>query len=413
MQHQARLEALVDFLLPYQDIWRNEIMLSYPTPLKGYPPEWIEALRPLVKSENITALLKGQGWAELGGGLAPWFQRLTELVDFPQHQSSRKIEARPQSWVHIIPKKQHEIEAIAPAIVDTLELQGLKRIVDIGGGQGHLAQTLAHHFDLPVLSLDMDPELQRIGEHWQEIKWSDSSQRVAFKCHKIERQDRTFASLLDANTLTTGLHTCGPLAVAHLEASVLAGSSVWNMPCCYQKLAVADTNLSRLARGKGIEWNQFALTLASGAYLKANLADVEYRTLIKRKRYVLHFLLHDHLNTPGLVRLGNSPQELYQADFATYAREQLRRLDLSIDWSDEELNRYAARSVHEELIQEMLAAGIIREMFSRPLEALLLTDRALWLEEQGYEVKIEQVFDAEISPRNLVVWARPRTSSRS
>ncbi len=413
MQHQARLEALVDFLLPYQDIWRNEIMLSYPTPLKGYPPEWIEALRPLLQPEKMTALLKGEGWRDQGPELAAWFNRLTELVDFPKHQSTRKIEAKPQSWVHIIPKKQHELEAIAPVIVDTLKDQGLTRIVDIGGGQGHLAQTLAHHFDLPVLSLDMDSELQRIGEHWQVIKWSESSQQVKFKCHKIERQDRTFASLLDATTLTTGLHTCGPLAVAHLEASVLANSSVWNMPCCYQKLAVSDTNLSTLARTKGVEWNQFALTLASGAYLKANLEDVEFRTLIKRKRYVLHFLLHDHLDTPGLVRLGNSTRELYEADFATYAREQLRRLNLSIDWSDEQLNRYAAKNEHEVLIQDMLAAGIIREMFSRPLEALILTDRALWLEEQGYEVKIEQVFDAEISPRNLVVWARPRRSSQS
>jgi hypothetical protein len=388
-------------------------MLAYPASLKGYPLQWIEELRPHLSPEATTALLKGEGWERLGAGLAPWFQKLTELTALPLRKTQDTIPTRSQSWVHIIPKKQHELEAVVPALAQLLNSQHYTHVVDIGGGQAHLAQTLAHHYGVEVLSLDMDPELQVIGERWQKHKWPDSPHQVKFRAHKIERQDRAFAALLSPRTLTTGLHTCGTLAVAHLEAAVIAGASVWNMPCCYQKLERGDTNLSKLAQKRPLDLNQFALTLASGAYLKASVEDVTFRTLIKHKRYVLHFLLHDHLNTPGLIRLGNSDPELYAGEFAPYAREQLKRLKLNIDWSDEELNAYAARPEHLELIQKMLAAGIIREMLSRALEVAILSDRALWLEEQGFEVKIEQIFSAEISPRNLVVFARPRTSSQS
>jgi hypothetical protein len=46
MNLEARHEALISFLLPYQDIWKNEIMLQYPNSLDGYPMAWIEELMP-------------------------------------------------------------------------------------------------------------------------------------------------------------------------------------------------------------------------------------------------------------------------------------------------------------------------------------------------------------------------------
>lgn len=405
MDLKTRYQALVDFLLPYQDIWRNEIMLQYPRPMDAYPAAWITEMRRHTAPSEIWKLLQGQGWDKLENPeLVHFHQQLQHLSTFPKADGSR-FPAKPISWVHIIPKKQHEIEALAPLIDQLMQQHDLKRVVDIGGGQGHLAQSVAHHYGREVLSLDMDPELQKTGRYWQQIKWKESSHQVEFRPHKIERNDQNFAALMDNKTLTTGLHTCGALAVAHIEAALLAGSAVMNMGCCFHKMVDGEWHLSSLP---GIPLNQFALTLASGAHLKVTEKDVAFRQQVRRQRYPLHFLLHHEFGMYENVTLGNSTEAIYNGGFADYVREQLSRIGMKTDLSDAALKDFQQNSERLELVEDMIAVGTIRDVLGRPLEAWIHTDRALWMEEQNYKVKIEEVFDPQQSPRNLLITAVPQ-----
>lgn len=404
METRARHAALVEFLLPYQDIWRNEIMLQYPRSLEAYDPTWVDELRDYESPEDTFALMQGEKWATLTApALADFHQQILELTHFAALIPG-PFPAHPQSWVHVKPKKQHELEALAPLIDRRVHEHGLKRVVDIGGGQGHLAQTVAQHYEHRVLSLDMDPALQDIGRRWQTAKWGESPHAVEFRHHQITRRDHAFAALLDHDTLTTGLHTCGGLAVAHLEAAALARAHVMNLGCCYHKLADDECNLSV---GPTLPWNQFALTLASGAHRKFTLADVTFRQRMKRMRYTLHFLLHDEFGMTENVTLGNSAPELYNGPFAPYCHEQLRRLGIQSPRTDHALETLFTGPTHQRLIQGMLAAGIVRDVLGRPLEAAILLDRALWLEKQGLKVELAEVFDPTLSPRNLLLTAAP------
>jgi len=404
MKTRARHAALVEFLLPYQDIWRNEIMLQYPRSQEAYDPAWVDELRGHESPGCTFALMQGEGWTTLmAPGLADFHHHLLSLTQFPT-LTPGPFPTQSQSWVHIKPKKQHELEALAPLIDRRVQEHGLKRVVDIGGGQGHLAQTVAQHYERRVLSLDMDPALQDIGRRWQTAKWGDSPHAVEFRHHQITRPDQTFAALLSNDTLTTGLHTCGGLAVAHLEAAALARAHVMNLGCCYHKLGEDEYNLST---GPALAWNQFALTLASGAHRKFTLADVAFRQRMKRMRYTLHFLLREEFGMAENVTLGNSAPELYNGPFAPYCREQLGRLGLATAHTDQALDALFASTTNQRLISDMLAAGIVRDVLGRPLEAVILLDRALWLEEQGLAVELTEVFDPTRSPRNLLLTASP------
>jgi len=413
MEHRARYEALVEFLLPYQDIWRNEIMLQYPRSLAAYDPAWVEELTQKLSSNFTFELLQGRGWSTLQPSLAAFHETLQDLSQFPTALAKSKLPVKAVSWVKIIPKKQHELERLAPFIAELVQEQKLNEVVDIGGGVGHLAQTLAHHYGFKVTSLDMDPELQRSGVRWQLHKWEDSPHRVTFQEHRVERADKKFAALMGSETLTTGLHTCGGLGVAHMEAGALARAAVVNMPCCYHKLDIADCNLSSSAQTHPLPWNLFALTLAAGAHRKVTLKDVQFRDKMKYFRYTLHFLLHDEFGIKGQVTLGNCPPELYDGSFAVYAREQLTRLQLTSAWSDEKLDAYFMEENNQTLIKQMLAAATVRDVMGRALEAAIITDRALWMEERGYHVDINEIFDPAVSPRNLALIANSRTSTRS
>ena len=405
MDHKARYQALVEFLLPYQEIWRNEIMLQYPHSLEGYNPLWIEELKGHTAPHKTWPLIQNVGWNQLKApGLAAFHAKLQELTQFPALESLRPMKTVRLSWIHIIPKKRHELERLAPLVASLLE--GKEQLVDIGGGQGHLAQTVAHHYGAKVLSLDMDPELQATGKHWQEVKWETSPHQVEFKLHKVERRDKVFAGLMNEHTVTTGLHTCGPLAVAHLEAAVLARATVLNMPCCYHKQGLEDCNLSTVAQGLPLDFNQYALTLASGAHFRVSEADIVFRNQIKLYRYTLHFLLHHEFEVKEQVKLGPCAPEFYHGPFPRYVHEQLKRLGLESNWSDERLQAYLERPAQQELIQGMLAAAILRDALGRALEAAIICDRAIWMEEQGYAVELIEVFDPHISPRSLGLVAR-------
>ncbi len=408
MNLKARYDALIAFLLPYQDIWKNEIMLQYPNPLEAYPSAWIEELLPWIEPQKTLDLTYDQQWDQLSHELRDFHDQTQALAHFPSLAPQVPLPVRPETWVKIIPKKQHELERLTPILGEYMQQHQLDDVVDIGGGLGHLAQTLAHHYQRSVVSLDMDEKLQLAGQKWQQHKWPQSPTPVRFQTHRIDHQDATFMKLLSSNTLTTGLHTCGGLAVAQMSATNEAKASLANMGCCYHKLLPYELHLSQKSKESPLPWGLYALTLASGAHHKVSLDDVIFRNQVKFFRYTLHFLLHDHFEITEPVTLGNADPKSYLGQFSHYAREQLARLQLSFKGSDEDLNHYYQREENLALVKKMLAAALIRDQFGRVLESAIILDRALFLEENGYEVQLGEIFDPKVSPRNILLLATPR-----
>jgi hypothetical protein len=48
---------------------------------------------------------------------------------------------------------------------------------------------------------------------------------------------------------------------------------------------------------------------------------------------------------------------------------------------------------------------LLRNLFRRPLELWLILDRALYLGERGYDVRVGTFCDSHITPRNLLIIA--------
>ena len=53
----------------------------------------------------------------------------------------------------------------------------------------------------------------------------------------------------------------------------------------------------------------------------------------------------------------------------------------------------------------MLLFGLVRGLFGRALEVMIILDRAQYLAEAGAEVKVWEFFNSGISPRNLAIEA--------
>jgi len=408
MDFRQRLLEIIDFLKPYQRIWQNEIMLMYPDPLDGYPMEWIEDLRRFQDKNDLIRIEKKDVFPFIENeSLIAFYQRINELSELPVIDPLPPMPEEPWTWLFMIPKKQHEIRNLAPHINQIYQKKKVSEVLDIGGGVGFLAQTLNNQYQHHVTSIDMNTEFQKTGieRHDKNAKWPH---KVQFKNVKVENQGE-FVEILKQNVMPVGLHTCGKLALDIIRVSSdKKVPALVNFGCCYHTLDKTPDlqNISQFARDNNPLWmNKFALTLSCRAHRKMDEKDFDLKQKVKYYRYAIHILFHDLYDMKELVTLGNSNPKLYNESFGFYVYEQLKRIKVEPSHSIEELNAWYANPDLMILIDRMLAAGLIRNALGRVMELYLLLDRAIYLEEKGYEVKVQEFFNEELSPRNIGITA--------
>lgn len=389
-------------------MWQNEIMLMYPEPFAGYPMEWIEDLRRFQDKNDLIRIEKKDVFPFIeNASLIAFYQRIDELCALPQVDPLPPMPEEPWTWLFMIPKKQHEIRKLAPHINEIYQKTKVSEVLDIGGGVGFLAQTLNNQYQHHVTSIDMNTEFQQTGieRHKKNAKWPH---KVQFKNVKVENQGE-FVEILKQNVMPVGLHTCGKLALDIIRVSSdKKVPALVNFGCCYHTLDEAPDlqNISSFARENNPLWMcKFALTLSCRAHRKMDEKDFDLKQKVKYYRYAIHILLHDQYDMKELVTLGNSNPKLYDESFGFYVYEQMKRIKVDPKHSIEELNAWYANQELMVMIDRMLAAGLIRNALGRVMELYLLLDRAIYLEEQGYHVKVQEFFDEELSPRNIGITA--------
>ncbi len=104
----------------------------------------------------------------------------------------------------------------------------------------------------------------------------------------------------------------------------------------------------------------------------------------------------DYLPTPSL------PSAWLDKPFADYCRDLAALKGLSTvgeqDWAQLEAAGW-------QRLAEVRNLELLRGLFRRPLELWLVLDRALYLEEQGYRVRLGQFCESPLTPRNLMLLA--------
>ncbi len=383
-------------------------MLMYPTPFDGYPMEWIEDLRRFQKKIDLVRIEKKDVFSFIKNeSLIAFYERINELATLPSKEVFPPMQEESRTWLFIIPKKQHEIRNLAPHINELYQKHKISEVLDIGGGVGFLAQTLNNQYQHHVTSIDMNSQFQQTGieRHNKNSKWPH---KVRFKNLKVENRGE-IVEILKQNVMPVGLHTCGKLAldIIRLGAEKRVPAMV-NFGCCYHTLDKTSDlqNISKFARDHDpIFMNKFALTLSCRAHRKMEDKDFDLKQKVKYYRYAIHILLHDLYDIKELVTLGNSNPKLYDESFGHYVFEQLKRISIQTKHSIQELNAWYSDPELQLMIERMLAAGLIRNALGRVMELYLLLDRAIYLEEQGYTVRVQEFFNEEISPRNIGITA--------
>lgn len=411
MNFKTQFLELKAFLAPYQKVWNYEIMDSYPNHMDGHNKDWTEALFDLddeslmdIAGRKIPPQLKNSQFIE-------FIEQVQRLTSIPINKSPDNSQVDSIGWSKIGGKKQHEITQLEKIIPQLIKDNDLRHLVDIGGGQGFLAQCLSNYYGINTISIDTDKCLQESGAIRNKKYHRQTMPMVEYINHHFAGDAIEVREYFTNNVLSLGLHTCGNLAVRHLECSIKNHSKViFNFGCCYPKLN-NEYNISTYAQvNQPLEFSIPALTLATRSHARMSTCALEQKIRVKRFRYTFHLFQIHKMEYPEFLTLGNTHHSIYNQDFATYARQQFQRIDLlqrkGSEFSDKQLNDFYNDRQIQFTVRQMILQGVFRDLFGRVIEQYLLTDRAIFLEEHNYQVTMAQYFDEEISPRNIGVLGR-------
>lgn len=394
--YKRRLDELSRLIEPYAYLWQRSL-LQDPSPLTC-PASWLEALRTLdedaLRSFDNEAPLR-----DAPEDLLRLHEDLAALCQLPEASDDLLPQTPPV--LGISAKKCHEIARITHFLRREGPQNAWQEIIDVGGGQGHLARALVSSTALPVLSIDQQAQLQASGKKRQD----EGDPRLRFHLATVGVDE--LGPMFHERALSLGLHTCGDLAWHHLELS-LRSASLLNFGCCYDKLSAAGQQQSAL-RTRHFPLSPAALFLATRGRKDKSFAQFRLQKRAQSYRFGLHLLLLGE--GQGFAPMGHAPQELYAGSFLAYARDRLQRLPHAPRLADAAIEDFFASPASQEQVRDLWLLDLLRNRFSRPLEIMILCDRALWLSQQSWQVALLNFFDRGLSPRSVGIYARPLRSS--
>lgn len=415
------------FLREHQNIWQREVLNYFPQSLAAFPTIWLEEIEQF-SLDDLYRIDGKQEYSHLPSGhFRQFIQQCRQLEQFPT-AAPKENQYPTWAWYGVRGKKKHEIQRLIPFIKTYMEQSHTESLIDIGGGVGHLARILGHYEGIPITSVDIDSSLQAKGEIRQnKYPKPAGHQDLSFYCCEFNEH---FSSDHLSKIITTaescglvGLHTCGNLAndflknmiSSSLESSLESSLKIGiNLGCCYLKLDPdKETNLSQFAQNHMLPHTKYSLTLATRGHLKLSREEFDYKIKVKKYRYLLHlWFLKQGIDR--FISVGDSPPRDYATPFADYVdlkvREALSKSEISnqqamsfLNISRQEKQDFFENSKTQKIFWKLFHCDLIRWQVGRLLEIDLLLDRAIYALENNLQVEAIQVFDEDISPRNIAL----------
>ena len=390
----ARFEALDRFLLDHQHLWRPRPFTALNVPWEAQHPElaqWLRqrSLQDAEVSHNQPQHLPAPApFPEL----AATSLALSAVNRLPT-QAIAPVAQRLQ--VDVPGRKWQQIEAFAQSLTFK---QKPTHWLDWCAGKGHLGRRLMSAGE-QLTCLEYDPALIESGQQL--------SQRHHLPAHHIQQDVLApeAALQLTARMTPVALHACGDLHVRLLQLASAAGCAQLAVsPCCYNRIGGSHYQaLSTAAKASGLQLSLDDLGLPMSETVTAGTRVRRQRdeSMARRLGFDLwqrqHRRCDEYLSTPSLPGTWlNKPFAEYCADLAA-----LKNLSTSgdEDWP-------ALQAAGWERLTQVRNLELVRGLFRRPLEVWLVLDRALYLEENGYEVQVGEFCDNHLTPRNLMLLAQ-------
>lgn len=342
------------------------------------------------------------------------------------------------------PKKRHEIQLMASLCEYSCRISTVDFVVDFGAGLGHLARALGYGYGIQVSCIEMRPELN-VQASSIDIKLEcilkrhlPSTNHAFFRRPKHvtlwitpDMNPQQFLRIIAESQQKScnnfkfgiiGLHPCGDLAVILMRMFInIPQARFLNFAsCCFMKLTTSETQSNINLQGYPL--SQFLLKEEKLSFLSYEAleischameiycdrlakGDYEYLKVHSFRAAAERIIVNQW---PNLKHCGlRSVKHVPGMDFEDYFYKATQGVDAS------NLPRSMLQtSITQNDLRHWRRIVIfytLRLMFAPLIESIILYDRALFLQENECQVKINATFDPRISPRNHITCSfKPR-----
>jgi hypothetical protein len=390
----ARFTALDAFLIEHQALWKPRPFTHLSLAWEASYPElalWLRG-RSLEDAENAhnqpaDLVDAPEPFASLAGLSA----ELSAVGELPGHTLDA---AGHRLNVDVPGRKWQQIEAFASRLSFASQPT---HWLDWCSGKGHLGRRLLGS-EQQLTCVEYDPQLVASGQAL--------SQR--HHLHALHVQQDVLAAdasaLLSATQTPVALHACGDLHVRLMQLASAAGCRQMAIaPCCYNRISRSEYQaLSSSGSGSLLQLSLEDLALPMSETVTAGARVRRQRDTSMARRLAFDLLqrqvrgVDEYLPTPSL------PSAWLDKSFDDYCHNLADLKELSTvgtpDWA-------ALESAGWQRLAEVRNLELLRGLFRRPLELWLSLDRALFLAEQGYVVRLGTFCESALTPRNFLLLA--------
>lgn len=390
---RQRFVALDAFLLAHQALWR-------PKPFTHLHLPWENQHRSLadwLRARSLAQAEAEHNHPEQLAAPAPFLelaQQASTLSAVGALPRATRQAPPARLSVDVPGRKWQQIDAFASSLQFR---QPTRHWLDWCAGKGHLGRLLVQDGQ-SLCCLEYNAELIEAGQRL--------SQR-----HSITAEHR-LQDVLCANTANhvqamhspVALHACGDLHVRLLQLASHKGClQLAVAPCCYNRIQGDSYQaLSAAAQASTLRLSKDDLGLPLSETVTAGTRVRRLRDQSMARRLGFDLLqrelrgIDEYLPTPSL------PPAWLDKSYADYCRDLAALKDLpspsARDWLALEARGW-------QRLAEVRNLELLRSLFRRPLELWLVLDRALYLQEQGFQVTLGTFCAAQLSPRNLLLLA--------
>lgn len=390
----ARFTALDVFLTTHQALWKPRPFAHLQLPWETTHPELAQWLRQ--RSLEAAEHDHHQPWL-IDDAPAPF----PELAAVSRALSA--VSALPACAlaapahrlnVDVPGRKWQQIEAFASCLHFTNEPT---HWLDWCSGKGHLGRRLLQG-EQQLTCLEYDPALVVSGQQLSQHHHLPATHR---------QQDvlaKDAAQAIHSSHTPVALHACGDLHVRLMHLASAAGCAQLAIaPCCYNRISAEHYQaLSAPAKGSTLQLciDDLSLPLTETVTAGARVRRQRDQSMAWRLGFDLLQRqvrgCDDYLPTPSL------PSAWLEKSFAQYCIDLASLKDLSTvgapDWA-------ALEAAGHQRLAEVRNLELVRGLFRRPLELWLVLDRALFLSQEGYDVRLGTFCETPLTPRNLLLLA--------
>ncbi|UPR46532.1 methyltransferase [Vibrio cyclitrophicus] len=391
----SRFTILDSFLLEHQVYWRSEPFHLCQTQQQP----WADVNRPLVDWLDSLSIERIQTLKEQPQDLLAEVTRfLPQLEKANQNIQFNQIALvgidLPRGTADGIPgRKLQQIVAMGEA---SLEHHQGQEWLEWCSGKGFLGRILSQQSDQKVTSFEWQQSLCESGQ-----KIADD-QKLEMNFVQGDAFSESAGDVFNSNQHAVALHACGDLHVELVKKSVSHGlPAVTISPCCYHLIRDETYQpMSSVAKSSALVLSKSDLRIPLQETVTGGERVKRHRQLEMSYRLGFSKLLKAEFNIDEYIPVPSIKKSELSEGFESFCQWASEVKEITLG-SDIDFESYLAQG--ETLFWEMEKLSLVQQVFRRPLEVWLALDRAIYLQEQGYEATIEEFCERTVTPRNLLI----------